>query len=140
MKKGANGVGSASIVLIFAVLCLTIFALITFSVAERERVLIEREAALVIGYYRADAIAEIFLAEFLDENIIPDTSHILDKTTFWCNNLRADVIDFNVEITDTMQLAVSVAVEDGFFHILSWKIRNIAPWMADNTLDVWIPG
>ena len=139
MNKGANGVGSASIVLIFAVLCLTIFALITFSVAEREKVLIEREAALVIGYYHADAIAEIFLAELLAGSAAPDTSYITDKTTFWCDNLRAEIIDFSVEITDTMQLAVSVAVEDDYFHILSWKIRNIAPWTADNRLNVWLP-
>ena len=139
MKKGANGVGSASIVLIFAVLCLTIFALITFSVAERERVLIEREAALVIGYYRADAIAEIFLAEFLDENVSPDTTYILDKTTAWCNNLLAEVTNFSVSITETMVLAVTVAVYDGHFDILSWRIRNIAPWTAETGLGVWIP-
>ena len=139
MKKGANGVGSASIVLIFAVLCLTIFALITFSVADRERVLIEREAELVIGYYRADAIAEIFIAEFLDENVSPDTTYILDKTTMWCGIMHAEITNFYVEITDTMMLAVSIAVDDNFFHILSWRIRNTREWIADDTLDVWIP-
>ena len=140
MKKGANGVGSASIVLIFAVLCLTIFALITFSVADRERVLVEREAELVIGYYRADAIAEIFIADFLDENSSPDTTYILDKTTAWCEIMRAEITNFNVSITETMVLAVSIAVHDGHFDILSWRIHNTAEWTAEMGLDVWIPG
>ena len=140
MKKGANGVGSASIVLIFAVLCLTIFALITFSVADRERVLVEREAELVIGFYRADAIAEIFLADFLDESASPDTTYILDKSTAWCGILRAEITNFNVSITETMRLAVSVAVYDRHFDILSWRIENTHEWTADTGLAVWIPG
>ena len=140
MKKGANGVGSASIVLIFAVLCLTIFALITFSVADRERVLIEREAELVIGFYRADAIAEIFLADFLDENAAPDTTYILDKTTAWCGVIHAEITSFNVSISETMILAVSVAVRDRHFDILSWRIENTHEWTAEMGLDVWIPG
>ena len=140
MKKGANGVGSASIVLIFAVLCLTIFALITFSVADRERVLVEREAELVIGFYRADAIAEIFLADFLDENVDPDTTYIMDKTTAWCGIINAEITSFNVSITESMILAVTVAVHDRHFDILSWRIENTREWTAETGLDVWIPG
>ena len=139
MKKPANGVGSASIVLIFAVLCLTIFALITFSVAERERVLVEREAELVIGFYRADAIAEIFLAELLNENVTPDTTYILDIVSARCGITNTELTNFNVKVSDTMILAVSVIASDEWYDILSWRILNTREWVADTGLDVWIP-
>jgi len=41
MGKSGIGVGSASIVLVFAILCLTIFSLITYVVAGNEKALVD---------------------------------------------------------------------------------------------------
>ena len=54
MKNGGIGVGSASIVLVFAVLCLTVFSLITLVVAGNDKVLVDAGAKLVTAYYEAD--------------------------------------------------------------------------------------
>ena len=47
-------VGSASIVMIFAVLCLTVFSTLSFVTANHERKLAEKSALAVQHYYEAD--------------------------------------------------------------------------------------
>ena len=51
MNKSGIGIGSASVVLVFAVLCLTIFALISYTAAINDKALTEVEVRLVKGYY-----------------------------------------------------------------------------------------
>ena len=51
-------IGSASIVMIFAVLCLTIFAVLSFQTASHEQRLAQKTADAARAYYRADSIAE----------------------------------------------------------------------------------
>ena len=60
MSKEKNGrsagmhVGSASIVMIFAILCLTVFSTLSFVTANHERSLAEKSALAVQQYYDAD--------------------------------------------------------------------------------------
>ena len=58
--RGAN-VGSASLILIFIVLCLGTFGLLALSSAGNDLDLARRNEAAVAEYYRADGEAEIFL-------------------------------------------------------------------------------
>ena len=59
MKSGAN-IGSASLILIFIVLCLGTFGLLSLTSANNDLELAERNAAAVSGYYRADGEGEAF--------------------------------------------------------------------------------
>ena len=52
-------VGSASIVMIFAVLCLTVFSSLSFVTANHERKLAEKSAAAIQQYYQADWNCEV---------------------------------------------------------------------------------
>jgi hypothetical protein len=54
MDKKGMGIGSASLVLIFAVLCLTVFALISLSAAQNDKALADANAALVKAYYETE--------------------------------------------------------------------------------------
>lgn len=62
MKSGAN-IGSASLILIFIVLCLGTFGLLSLTSAKNDLDLAERNAAAVSGFYQADAKGEEFRME-----------------------------------------------------------------------------
>lgn len=50
---------AASIVMIFAVLCLTVFSSLSFVTANHERKLAEKSAAVIQQYYQADWNCEV---------------------------------------------------------------------------------
>ena len=55
-------VGGSSLLVIFAVLCLTVFALLSLSTVRADVRLSEASAQAVSGYYQADCQAEAILA------------------------------------------------------------------------------
>ncbi|MBR1660133.1 MAG: hypothetical protein IJ705_07435, partial [Oscillospiraceae bacterium] len=62
MKRGGGLSGAASLVMIFCVLCLAVFAVLTLATAERERQLSELTAGRASDYYAADAEATRIVA------------------------------------------------------------------------------
>ena len=61
-RVGFIPVGVTSLLVIFAVLCLTVFALLSVSTVRADKALSEKSAAAIDGYYRADYAAEHTLA------------------------------------------------------------------------------
>jgi len=139
MNKGGIGVGSASIVLVFAVLCLTVFSLITYVVAANDKALVDNEAQLVIGYFHADYMAESIVAEILSSDSIPPEIQgveIHSELDFYSN---AKIITFSSPISDVLALFVRIALHDDSYEILSWRLYNSAEWQYDAGLNIW-PG
>ena len=137
MNNGGIGVGSASIVLVFAVLCLTVFTLITFVVAGNDKALVDAEAQLVKGYYEADALAELILSEVLESETIPAAIRGIDINSGRDLDIGADVIYFFCPISDKKELYVRLAIREDTFDILSWRMRDIGEWTIDESLNVW---
>ena len=139
MNKGGIGVGSASIVLVFAVLCLTVFSLITYVVAANDKALVDNEAQLVIGYFKADTMAESIVAQILSSDNIPseiDGIEIHSETDFYTNS---EIITFSAPMSDTLAILVRLSLQDGSYNILSWRMYNSAEWQYDAGLNIW-PG
>jgi len=138
MNKGGIGVGSASIVLVFSVLCLTVFTLITFVVAGNEKALVDAELHLVKSYYEADTLAEQILTEVLSaEDILPGNFHGVDVETYWDGELDADIVRYSCPVTDIKTLYVELAVRHDSFDILDWRMRDTDEWEFDDSLNVW---
>ena len=140
MNKGGVGVGSASIVLVFAVLCLTVFSLITFVVAHNDRVLSEAESAFVLGYYEADCQAERVLAGILESDVLPEMVLGVEIESEWDMDLWADVVSYACQISDRKELHVELVIYevDGTYDILSWSMRDTIEWEMDTSLNVWL--
>ena len=138
MNKGGIGVGSASVVLIFAVLCLTVFALITFVVAGNNKALIDTEAQLVTAYYEADVLAERVLAEILESVFIPDSVLGVDIETSWEWELDTELVYYACPISDSKELFVKLAINYDSYDVLSWHMRDIGDWTIDDSLNVWL--
>ena len=134
MSKGGNGIGSASIILIFAVLCMTIFALISFRTAIADKAMVDTQEQFVKEYYDADARAEQILAKILEADIIPQEINGVSITA------EQETVSFVCPMSDTKALYVEVAVYENTYDILKWKIQDIGSWVIDDKLPVWTGG
>ena len=137
MNKSGIGVGSASIVLVFAVLCLTIFSLITFVVAGNEKALVDARVELVTGYYEADALAEKVLINILTADTVPDNVLGINIYTGFDETTGAETTYFFCNVSDIKALYVNLIIRDDSFDILSWRMHDTDDWVFDDSLNVW---
>ncbi len=124
-STGYAPVGSASLMVIFSVLCLTVFALLALSTVQANRALGDGSAAAVLEYYRADCAAEETLARLRAGEIPPGTEK------------RNNVYFYTHPISDTQILAVEVWVDGSDYEIYSWQVVSVMDWQANNDLPVW---
>ena len=140
MNKGSGvGVGSASIILVFAVLCLSVFSLITFVVARNNEALVDAETRLVKGYYEADMLAERILSVIFEGESVPGTALGVDIEAYRDPERDEDVIQFLCPIPDSgKSLFVRLSIRGDSYEILSWRMRDTGEWIADDGRDVWL--
>jgi len=140
MNKGSGvGVGSASIVLVFSVLCLSIFSLITFVVSINSKALADIEARLVEGYYEADLLAERILAEIIDAEYIPENIFGVEINYYWDWERDADIVQYVCPLTGSEKwLYVKLAFYIDSYEILSWRMWDTGDWVIDEGLNVWL--
>ena len=139
MNKGGVGVGSASIILVFSVLCLTVFSLITFVVAGNDKVLVESESRFVIGYYGADELAERVLDELLktEIGIKPESLLGVDIESDYDMALGATVFYYSCPVSDDKELFVRLARSYDSYDILTWRMQDTGDWVMDEYLNVF---
>jgi len=137
VNRSGIGVGSASIILVFAVLCLTIFSLITFVVAGNEKSLVDAKVELVSGYYAADFLAEQILVDILAAESIPESVRGVNIYTGWDDELESETASFFCPISDIKALYVNLAVRDESFDVLSWRMYDVDDWTFDGSVNVW---
>ena len=138
-KGGGMGGGSASIILIFAVLCLTVFTLIAFVVSGNEKALVDSEVMLVTDYYGADAKAEQILSEILKSDIRPETVDGIIIDYWYDFNSSVDMASFSCPLKNEKELFVSFAfvADADTYQIHSWNLRNIGDWEFDDSINLW---
>ena len=124
-RTGPMTVGASSLLVIFAVLCLTVFALLSVSTVQADRRLSDKAADAVTGYYAADCQAEEILARLRSGEIPEGVSE------------QAGVYSYACPISQTQTLTVSVTVEGPEYTILRWQAVSTARWQADDSLRVW---
>lgn len=118
-------VGGSSLLVIFAVLCLTVFALLSLSTAQAGSRLSTRSAAAVTAYYDADLRAEETLAR-LRAGELPDGVTEQDG-----------IYSFTCTVSDTQALEVSVRLEQDGYTILRWQTVSTTDWQPDDSLHLW---
>ena len=116
-------IGGSSLLIIFAVLCLTVFALLGLSTVHANKRLSDISIQAVSDYYAADTQAEQILAQLRTGEIPAGVSRECDVFTYTC------------PISDTQQL--EVAVRSGDWEILCWRSVSSESWQADESLKLW---
>ena len=115
-------IGGCSLLVIFAVLCLTVFALLGFSTVQANKRLADISAQAVSDYYRADSQAEEILARLRTEEI-PDG--VTEKN---------HIYSFRCIISPTQVLLVEVQEEN--WKILRWQTISTIQWQPDESIDL----
>lgn len=118
-------IGASSLLVIFAVLCLTVFALLSISTVQANGRLSDHAAQAITDYYRADYQAEEILAKLRAGEMPEGVSQDGNLYTYTCT------------ISDTQVLAVQVVVENDTFTILRWQVISSVRWEADDKRPVW---
>ena len=118
-------VGASSLLSIFAVLCLTVFALLTLSTVQAESRLQEASSQAISDYYAADCQAEEILAA-LRAGQIPDG--VTEENS---------VYRYICPISETQELQVEVMLDGSDYTILRWQAVSASEWQPDDSLDVW---
>ena len=118
-------IGGSSLLVIFAVLCLTVFALLSLSTAQAGARLSDASADAVSAYYQADCRAEEILAR-LRSGEVPENVTVEDG-----------VYSYTCPISDTQALEVSVRLEEDHYSILRWQAVSTMEWVPDDSMQVW---
>ena len=119
-------VGGSSLLVIFAVLCLTVLAMLSLSTARSSAELSRASADAAAAYYEADAQAEEILARLRGGETPEGVTSGGDST-----------YEYEVPISQTQALSVCVrAAEDGWT-VLRWKAVSTAQWTPDESIEVW---
>ena len=159
VRRGAN-VGSASLILIFIVLCLGTFGLLALSSARNDLDLAERNEAAVAEYYRDDGEGEALrmkvedalqearsAAEASDDSGMSGESGASDEADILSERLgdaySPEDVTAWTEIPMENGQALSVVLglpregEAGSTKVLQWKVVNVVDYEIDQDMPVW---
>ena len=139
-RSAGMHVGSASIIMIFAVLCLTVFSTLSFVTANQEREQAEKSALAMQQYYAADWQCEEQYEQIYQKLragiAVEQLQQELDVQVTKQGSLY--YITYAADIDENQQLQVRLAVsQDGNIHTEQWKAAAVQQQEYDDTLAVW---
>lgn len=118
-------VGASALLVIFTVLCLTIFAMLALATVKADARLSREGEQAIRQYYKADCEAESILARLREGQQV-------DNVT-----VDGDIYSYTCEVSDTQVLQVVVRITGRDYEILCWKEVSTIDWTPDDTLDLW---
>lgn len=129
MKKERNTsaapvFGACALMVVFSVLCLTVFAMLSLSTAQAERRLSDASAAAVRAYYAADLEAEEIFARLRAGEQVDAVTHTGSTYSYGC------------PISEHQTLKVELEKTDGAWTVLRWQVEANSP-QAEQALPVW---
>lgn len=127
--KQRISIGSPSLILIFIIMCLATFSLLSLTSAAGALKLAEKNANAVRGYYQADREGERFV-QAVDQRAVAAFQTVGDKNhkLFW----KEIPMDF-----DRVLHIGLLMDEDGNYSIQSWKVYNQKDYEIDVSISVW---
>lgn len=130
MKRGGGLSGVVSLVMIFCVLCLSVFAVLTLATADRERRFSELNAERAAAYYAADAeAARIVSALSRGEQVDQELTYIEE------NGERC--VEFSIPAGGEQSLDVLVRLTDRGCEVRRWAMVYSGDWAPNDALIVW---
>ena len=109
-RNGVTFIGGSSLLVMFSVLCMTVFALLSLSTVRASTRLSDRNAQAVYDFYSAEKEAETILAS-IRNGIIPENVS---------NN--NGVYSYSCNVSGKQYLCVDVTVDENTYSILRWQV------------------
>lgn len=118
-------VGGSSLLVIFALLVLSMFALLSLSTVQAEKRLTDASAQSAEAYYLADLRAEDIFARLRSGEIPPEVQE------------SDGIYRYTCPISESQQLIVELACTQGQWNVLRWQAAALAQPETEETLPVW---
>lgn len=146
--KSSMNIGSSSLILIFIVLCLATFGLLSLSSAKSDWNLAQKNSNSVKNYYEADKKGEEFV-KMIDESLVLLWDRGLRGAVFLAEAerelseyYREDTGFLTVEVPMAFDQALHIELsvtpdQDSRYMIESWKVINTVDYEIDDSMPVW---
>lgn len=118
-------VGGSSLLVIFAVLTLSVFALLSLSTVQAEKRLADTAAHNIAAYYSADTQAEAIFARLRSGEIPPEVQE------------SGGIYSYVCPISESQQLCVEITNTEGQWEVLRWQAVAKARSATTETMPVW---
>ena len=116
-------IGVSALLVIFATLCLVVFALLSVATARSQVKLGQNHRDAVSAYYQADARAQQILARLRAGEMPGEVTEQDGKLAYTC------------EISEGQ--ALTVEIEKETYQVLRWQVVTTADWEADDRIPLW---
>lgn len=145
------GIGSPSLILIFIVMCLVTFGMLSLSTAKSEWDLAERNAASVTEYYRADREGEEFYRlvseaakEARQEGAdIDEVRRLLGQKLgeYYISERDTAMTQIAMDRSQALLIEVVPSLEEGQAPVISqWKVIQTEDFEIYDSMPVWTGG
>ena len=142
-------IGSSSLLMVFLVLCLTTFAILSLSSAQSDYSFSKKFAEHKTEYYEASSRAEMILGEIdqlLAENSDQVTARLdgkeIDNIPLSCTGADGETaISYQVPSGEKQALNVTLLVtndseHENYYKIQAWQLISTEEWNGDNSLNL----
>lgn len=151
MSGRGLGVGYVTLIMLFAIICLTVLSVLSYQAARANEKLNEKSLSFTTEYYEADGRAKILLSE-LDNAALEahKTGFFSESFAELCGEFESISlrnipegysVSFTEQINEKLKLSVSVVFfntpEDERYRIAEWKTVSDGTEEEDAPLGVW---
>lgn len=150
-SKHKINIGLTSLILIFIILCLATFSLLSLSSARGDQGLAARSARAVTEYYRADAEGEKWLKQadaILQKSTVSGIMSQEEIKTLAGNvalQLGCDLneetgyisTDISMERGQALHIDLALTGDEKRYEIRSWYVYDNGNYEIDDTIPVW---
>lgn len=123
-RMSAPAIGGSSLLVIFAVLCLTVFALLSLSTAQAEKRMSDASAQALTAYYAADLEAEQIFARLRAGENVPGAQK------------NAGLYSYSCPISEQQILEVELENKENTWRVCRWQVIARSGAVSE-TLPVW---
>lgn len=149
---GRANIGTSSLILIFIILCLTIFGLLSLSSAGSDWNLAQKNAQSIKGYYEADSQAVEFTAmveaELLECALSSSSEEVyqhmvkerMEEKLGGCYDETSNTVWKDVDMLYGQKLHVELEItseEERGYRILAWNVYQSEDYEIDRSMPVW---
>ena len=121
-------VGGSSLLVIFAVLCLTVFALLCLGSVQAQKRLSDASVRAVTAYYEADLQAESIFARLRNGERVDGVRREENRYYYIC------------AVSDSQELVVELCREEQKWTVLRWQTVPCVESAEDDSPAVWDGG
>lgn len=143
-------IGLTSLILIFIILCLATFSLLSLSSARGDQSLAVRSAKAVTEYYRADAQGEKWLKQ-VDAILQKETIGVMsqDEIKTLAGNVALELgcnvdektgyisTDISMERGQALHIDLALTGNENRYEVKSWYVYDSGNYEIDDSMPVW---